>query len=181
MPIFFIFYLFHRLVLIRVHFSCSNFAAWWLEREVVWRLSCFCSCTGKIVVRVKVSREIVTFFQWGSTVWPTIQRGELQGQFTFFYIFWRAWVCWPPSCFCRPFRIFERCLRIRAQISVVASRRATNLATHLIRTQIQITQPGSSTVVKLCANRGDGRRQLQYYYSFYFAILYTANTIHTQL
>ncbi len=90
-----------------------------------------------------------------------------------FFIFWRAWVCWPLFCFCRPFRIFERCLRIRAQIAAVESRRATNLATHLIRTQIQITQPGSSTV-KLCTNRGGN-----YCYSFYFAILCIANTTHT--
>ncbi len=37
-------FLFHRLVLRRVHFIYRNFAcgvAWWCGREVVWRLVCF--------------------------------------------------------------------------------------------------------------------------------------------
>jgi hypothetical protein len=89
MPIFFIFYLFHILVLIQVHFSCSNFAAWWLEREVVWRLSCFCSCIDMIVVRVKVSREIVPFLQWGSTVCTQANhpKGRIAGSIHIFLYF----------------------------------------------------------------------------------------------
>ncbi len=35
---------------------------------------------------------------------------------SFFWIFfWRARVCWPLLCVCRPFCIFERCLWIRTQ------------------------------------------------------------------
>jgi hypothetical protein len=35
----------------------------------------------------------------------------LYGIYLFFlYIFWRARVCWPLLCLCRPFYIFEKCL-----------------------------------------------------------------------
>ncbi len=47
-------------VLIRVHFTYSNFA-WWCGRGVVWRLGLFWSCIDVIVVRIKVSRGILPF------------------------------------------------------------------------------------------------------------------------
>jgi hypothetical protein len=53
------------------------------------------------------------------------KRGETRS----FVNFLRVTVCWPLLCLCRQFCIFERCLdSIRA---AVASRCATNLATHL--------------------------------------------------
>ncbi len=53
--------------------------------------------------------------------------------FFFFFLFWRAIVFWPLLCLCRPFCIFERCLDwIRTQRAAVASRRATDLGTHLL-------------------------------------------------
>ncbi len=47
----------------------------------------------------------------------------------FCLFFWRAWVCWPLLCLCRPFCNFERCLD--SNQATVPSRRVTNLATHL--------------------------------------------------
>jgi hypothetical protein len=48
----------------------------------------------------------------------------------FWIFFWRASVCWPLLRLGRPFCIF-RDVWIRIQRAAVASRRATNLATHL--------------------------------------------------
>ncbi len=48
--------------------------------------------------------------------------------------FWRARICWPLLCLCRPFCVFERCLDSNptsCRLAAVASRRATNLATQL--------------------------------------------------
>jgi hypothetical protein len=50
------------------------------------------------------------------------------------YCFWRARVCCPLHCLCRPFCIFLRDVWIRNQRAAVASRRATKLATHLPNT-----------------------------------------------
>jgi hypothetical protein len=47
----------------------------------------------------------------------------------FCIFFWRATVCRPHLCLCRPFMIFEGCLD-RSQSAAVASWRATDLATH---------------------------------------------------
>ncbi len=50
----------------------------------------------------------------------------------FCILFWRSTVCWPLfCCLCRPFCIFERCLDSNPESCRMASRRATNLATHL--------------------------------------------------
>jgi hypothetical protein len=46
---------------------------------------------------------------------------------SFFHIFWRARVYWPLLCLCSALRD----IWIRTQRAAVASRRATNLATHL--------------------------------------------------
>ncbi len=47
-----------------------------------------------------------------------------------FFVYFISGLEWPFLCLCRTFFIFERCL-IRTQRAAVASRRATNLATHL--------------------------------------------------
>ncbi len=67
----------------------------------------------------------------------------------FLYIFWWARVCWPLLCLCRPFCIFDGCLDSNPE-SALASRRATNLATHLPVTWIlaeakYCIQTGTST------------------------------------
>jgi hypothetical protein len=46
----------------------------------------------------------------------------------FCIFFWRARVCWPLFCICRPFRAFKGCMNSSV---AVASGRATNLAIHL--------------------------------------------------
>ncbi len=45
----------------------------------------------------------------------------------FIYIFWRARVCWPLLCCCRP---FFRDVWIRTQRAAIESRRAANFPTH---------------------------------------------------
>ncbi len=48
------------------------------------------------------------------------------------FFFFRGRVCWPLLCICRQFCIFQRCLDSNTEsCRAVASRRATNLATHL--------------------------------------------------
>jgi hypothetical protein len=47
------------------------------------------------------------------------------------YSFWRARVCWPLLCLCRPFCIFERCLDSNPE-SCRSKQHFTNLATHLL-------------------------------------------------
>ncbi len=48
----------------------------------------------------------------------------------FLYIFWRSSEGWPLLCLFRPFCIFQRCLNSNPESCRIASRRATNLASH---------------------------------------------------
>ncbi len=60
-----------------------------------------------------------------------IQLRKLQLQYIYFFLFLAGWsVLTTPLCPCRPFCSF-RYVWIRTQRAAVASRRATNLATHL--------------------------------------------------
>jgi hypothetical protein len=59
------YFLFHRLVSRREHFTFINFA-WGLHggvdvKYIVWRLACSWSCANVIVIRVKVRGGIVPF------------------------------------------------------------------------------------------------------------------------
>jgi hypothetical protein len=72
---------------------------------------------------------------------PDLQKSPHASQDTSWYIFWRAKVCWPLLCLCRPFCIFERCLdsnpescrskQARYELSNPAFFLATHLPGHL--------------------------------------------------
>jgi hypothetical protein len=55
--------------------------------------------------------------------------------FNFYFYFLWAGVCCPLHCLCSPFFVFLRDVWLRTQIAALASRQATNLATHLPRWQ----------------------------------------------
>ncbi len=62
-----------------------------------------------------------------------VQHRPLQCRLLLFFFsifFWRARVCRPLLCLCRPFMIFLRDVWIRTQSAAVASWCATDLATH---------------------------------------------------
>jgi hypothetical protein len=78
-------FLFHRLVLRRLHFTCSNLA-WGLYGGVDMKFCFFWSCINVIVTdyRVNVSRGTATFSQRGSTVRTQVNRPLAMGRFTIY-------------------------------------------------------------------------------------------------
>ncbi len=70
-------FLFHRLVLRRVHFTDSNLACGLyggVDVKRVWKLDCVRSCIDVIVVRVKVSSGIEPFSSMGTDSADTNQQ-----------------------------------------------------------------------------------------------------------
>ncbi len=85
---------------------------------------------------------------------------------SFFVYFWRARVCWPLLCFCRPFCSF---LEIRTQRAAVGSRCASNFATHL---PITWSWSPISKYSRFIPTPQAGYRQGKKYQYKYFSVFY---------
>ncbi len=83
-----------------------------------------CAILRQLITHLFTSRS---FSSAGPTRNLTNSSAEYNVSYSFF---WRARLCWPLLCLCRPFCIFERC-PIPTQRAAAASRRGTNVATHL--------------------------------------------------